>query len=267
VPTAKEARKSVVWAIWLIGIFYVLTLILGYGAAALIGADAIKAAPGAGNSAAPLLAFELGGPLLLGIISAVAFATILAVVAGLTITAAASFSHDIYASVIKKGNPPEGSEVKVARRTVLVIGAIAIIGGILANGQNIAFLVALAFAVAASANLPTIIYSLFWKRFSTRGALWSMYGGLAAAIILIVFSPVVSGAPVNEATGLSTSMIQGVDFHWWPLSNPGIVSIPLAFLLGWLGTITDRRGEDAAKQSEMEVRSLTGIGAEGAVKH
>jgi cation/acetate symporter len=267
VPTAKEARKSVVWAIWLIGIFYVLTLILGYGAAALIGADVIRAAPGGGNSAAPLLAFELGGPLLLGIISAVAFATILAVVAGLTITAAASFSHDIYASVIKKGNPPEGSEVKVARRTVLVIGVIAIIGGILANGQNIAFLVALAFAVAASANLPTIIYSLFWKRFSTRGALWSMYGGLAAAIILILFSPVVSGAPINEATGLSTSMIQGVDFHWWPLSNPGIVSIPLAFLLGWLGTITDRNREDAAKQSEMEVRSLTGIGAEGAVKH
>jgi cation/acetate symporter len=267
VPTAKEARKSVVWAIWLIGIFYVLTLILGYGAAALIGADVIRAAPGGGNSAAPLLAFELGGPLLLGIISAVAFATILAVVAGLTITAAASFSHDIYASVIKKGNPPEGSEVRVARRTVLVIGVIAIIGGILANGQNIAFLVALAFAVAASANLPTIIYSLFWKRFSTRGALWSMYGGLAAAIILILFSPVVSGAPINEATGLSTSMIQGVDFHWWPLSNPGIVSIPLAFLLGWLGTITDRNREDAAKQSEMEVRSLTGIGAEGAVKH
>lgn len=267
VPTAREARKSVVWAIWLIGIFYVFTLVLGYGAAALIGADVIKAAPGGGNSAAPLLAFELGGPLLLGIISAVAFATILAVVAGLTITAATSFSHDIYASVIKKGNAPEGSEVKVARRTVLVIGVIAIIGGILANGQNIAFLVALAFAVAASANLPTIIYSLFWKRFSTRGALWSMYGGLASAIILIVFSPVVSGAPINEATGLSTSMIQGVDFHWWPLSNPGIVSIPLAFLLGWLGTITDRNREDAAKQSEMEVRSLTGIGAEGAVKH
>jgi cation/acetate symporter len=267
VPTAREARKSVVWAIWLIGIFYVFTLVLGYGAAALIGADVIRAAPGGGNSAAPLLAFELGGPLLLGIISAVAFATILAVVAGLTITAATSFSHDIYASVIKKGNAPEGSEVKVARRTVLVIGVIAIIGGILANGQNIAFLVALAFAVAASANLPTIIYSLFWKRFSTRGALWSMYGGLASAIILIVFSPVVSGAPIVEATGLSTSMIQGVDFHWWPLSNPGIVSIPLAFLLGWLGTITDRKREDAAKQSEMEVRSLTGIGAEGAVKH
>jgi len=267
VPTAKEARRSVVWAIWLIGIFYVFTLILGYGAAALIGADAIKAAPGGANSAAPLLAFELGGPVLLGIISAVAFATILAVVAGLTITAATSFAHDIYGSVIKKGNPTPGSEVKVARITVVVIGLLAIVGGIAANGQNVAFLVALAFAVAASANLPTIVYSLFWKRFSTRGALWSMYGGLAAAIILIIFSPVVSGAPINEATGLSTSMIQGVDFHWWPLNNPGIVSIPLAFLLGWLGTMTDPKREDAAKQSEMEVRSLTGIGAEGATKH
>jgi len=267
VPTAKEARRSVVWAIWLIGIFYVFTLVLGYGAAALIGADAIKAAPGGANSAAPMLAFELGGPLLLGIISAVAFATILAVVAGLTITAATSFAHDIYGSVIKKGNPAPGAEVKVARRTVLVIGLLAIVGGIAANGQNVAFLVALAFAIAASANLPTIVYSLFWKRFTTRGALWSMYGGLASAIILIVFSPVVSGAPVNEATGLSTSMIQGVDFHFWPMSNPGIVSIPLAFLLGWLGTITDRKREDARKQSEMEVRSLTGIGAEGAVSH
>lgn len=268
VPTAKEARRSVVWAIWLIGIFYLFTLVLGYGAAALIGADAIKAAPGGVNSAAPLLAFELGGPLLLGIISAVAFATILAVVAGLTITAAASFSHDIYGSVIKKGNPAPGSEVKVARRTVVVIGVVAIIGGIAANGQNVAFLVALAFAVAASANLPTIVYSLFWKRFTTRGALWSMYGGLASSIILIVFSPVVSGAPVNPDTGLSPSMIQGVDFHFWPLSNPGIVSIPLAFLLGFLGTITSRRDtEDAGKQSEMEVRSLTGIGAEGATKH
>ncbi len=267
VPTAKEARRSVVWAIWLIGIFYLFTLVLGYGAAALIGADAIKAAPGGANSAAPLLAFELGGPVLLGIISAIAFATILAVVAGLTITAAASFSHDIYANVIKKGKAEPGSEVKVARRTVVVIGIVAIIGGIAANGQNVAFLVALAFAVAASANLPTIVYSLFWKRFSTRGALWSMYGGLAAAIILIVFSPVVSGAPINEATGLSTSMIQGVDFHWWPLNNPGIVSIPLAFLLGFLGTITDRKKEDPAKQSEMEVRSLTGLGAEGATNH
>ena len=259
VPTAKEARRSVVWAIWLIGLFYLFTLVLGYGAGALIGADVIKAAPGGVNSAAPLLAFELGGPILLGIISAVAFATILAVVAGLTITAAASFSHDVYASVIKKGNPAPGMEVKVARITVVVIGLLAIVGGIGVQGQNIAFLVALAFAVAASANLPTILYSLFWKRFTTRGALWSMYGGLGSAILLIVFSPVVSGA--------ETSMVQGVDFHLYPLNNPGIVSIPLGFLLGWLGTLTSRKLENPAVAAEMEVRSLTGHGAEGASSH
>lgn len=261
VPTAKEARKSVVWAIWLIGIFYVFTLVLGYGAAALVGPSVIAAAPGGPNSAAPLLAFSLGGPLLLGLISAIAFATILAVVAGLTITAAASFAHDIYASVVKKGKPAAGAEVKVARRTVVIIGIVAIIGGIGANGQNVAFLVALAFAVAASANLPTIVYSLYWKRFSTKGALWSMYGGLASAILLITFSPVVSG---SETSMLKTDAI---DFAFFPLSNPGIVSIPLAFFLGWLGTVLDRGTEDPAKQSEMEVRSLTGIGAEKASEH
>lgn len=259
VPTAKEARKSVVWSIWLIGLFYLFTLVLGYGAAALVGADTIKSAPGGVNAAAPLLAFHLGGPLLLGFISAVAFATILAVVAGLTITAAASFAHDIYANVIAKGKADAATEVRVARRTVVVIGILAILGGIFANGQNVAFLVALAFAVAASANLPTIIYSLFWRKFTTQGAVWSMYGGLAAAILLIVFSPVVSGA--------KTSMIPGANFALFPLSNPGIVSIPLAFFLGWLGTTLDRKREDAAKQAEMEVRSLTGIGAEKAVNH
>ena len=259
VPTAKEARKSVVWSIGLIGLFYLFTLVLGYGAAALVGAETIKAAPGGVNSAAPLLAFHLGGPLLLGFISAVAFATILAVVAGLTITAAASFAHDIYASVISKGKADADTEVKVARRTVVVIGVLAILGGIFANGQNVAFLVALAFAVAASANLPTIVYSLFWRRFTTQGAVWSMYGGLGSAIILIIFSPVVSGA--------KTSMISGANFALFPLSNPGIVSIPLAFLLGWLGTVLDKKREDIAKQAEMEVRSLTGVGAEKAVNH
>ncbi|WP_411732293.1 cation acetate symporter [Paeniglutamicibacter sp.] len=259
VPTAKEARKSVVWAIWLIGGFYLFTLVLGYGAGALIGADKIKAAPGGVNSAAPLLAFELGGPLLLGLISAVAFATILAVVAGLTITAAASFAHDVYASVIAKGKSTPEKEMKVARRTVVVIGIFAILGGIGAQGQNVAFLVALAFAVAASANLPTILYSLFWKKFTTQGAVWSMVGGLASAIILIVFSPVMSGLP--------TSMIVGADFSIFPLSNPGIVSIPLAFFLGWLGSVLDKNTEDPLKSAEMEVRSLTGVGAEKAVDH
>ncbi|OAE01343.1 sodium/solute symporter [Arthrobacter sp. OY3WO11] len=259
VPTAKEARKSVVWSIWLIGLFYLFTLVLGYGAAALVGAETIKTAPGGVNSAAPLLAFYLGGPLLLGFISAVAFATILAVVAGLTITAAASFAHDIYASVISKGKADADTEVKVARRTVVVIGVLAILGGILANGQNVAFLVALAFAVAASANLPTIVYSLFWRKFTTQGAVWSMYGGLGSAIILIIFSPVVSGG--------ATSMIKDANFALFPLSNPGIVSIPLAFFLGWLGTTLDKNREDTAKQAEMEVRSLTGVGAEKAVDH
>jgi len=267
VPTAKEARKSVVWAIWLIGIFYLFTLVLGYGAGALVGAETIAAAPGGANSAAPLLAYALGGTVLLGIIAAVAFATILAVVAGLTITASASFAHDIYANVIKKGAADDkAAEVRVARITALVIGAVAIVGGIVANGQNIAFLVALAFAVAASANLPTILYSLFWKRFNTQGALWSIYGGLAVCLVLIVFSPAVSGKPVNPETGKSASMIQGVDFHWFPLDNPGLISIPVAFLLGYLGTVLSKERNDA-KYAEMEVRSLTGAHAEKAVTH
>jgi cation/acetate symporter len=267
VPSAKEARKSVVWAIWLIGIFYLFTLVLGYGAGALVGADAINAAPGKTNSAAPLLAYALGGTVLLGIIAAVAFATILAVVAGLTITASASFAHDIYANVIKKGAVDDKrQEVRVARMTALVIGAIAILGGILANGQNVAFLVALAFAIAASANLPTILYSLFWKRFNTSGALWSIYGGLTICLVLIIFSPAVSGKPVDPATGKSPSMLQGVDFHWFPLDNPGIVSIPAAFLLGYLGTILSKERNDA-KYAEMEVRSLTGAHAEKEVVH
>jgi len=268
VPTAKEARKSVVWAIWLIGIFYLFTLVLGYGAGAIVGPDEIKKAPGAANSAAPLLAYELGGTVLLGIIAAVAFATILAVVAGLTITASASFAHDIYANVIKRGKVDgKAEEVKVARITAVVIGIVAIFGGILANGQNIAFLVALAFAVAASANLPTILYSLFWKRFNTSGALWSIYGGLGITVLLIAFSPVVSGKPIDPATGRSPSMLQGVDFSWFPLDNPGLVSIPLSFLLGYLGTVLTKDRADEAKYAEMEVRSLTGIGAEKASVH
>ena len=265
VPTSKDARKSVVWAISLIGMFYLFSLVLGFGAAALVGPETIASAPGGPNSAAPLLAYELGGTLLLGFISAVAFATILAVVAGLTITASASFAHDVYASVIKRGNVSADKEVRVARISAVVIGLFAIVGGILAKDQNIAFLVALAFAVAASANLPTIVYSLFWRNFTTRGALWSIYGGLIASIGLIIFSPVVSGKPVIEATGKSPSMLQGVDFSWFPLDNPGLISIPLAFFLGWLGSVTDKEKPNVAKYAEMEVRSLTGAGSEKSV--
>ncbi|MCS3780119.1 solute symporter family protein [Tsukamurella ocularis] len=260
VPTAKEARRSVTWAIGLIGAFYIFTLVLGFGAAAYVGADVIAKAPGGVNSAAPLLAFSLGGTILMAVISAVAFATILAVVAGLAITASASLAHDIYNGVIKHGKASEESQVRVSRITVVVIGIASIILGIGAMGQNIAFLVALAFAVAASANLPTILFSLFWRKFNTAGAVLSMYGGLISAIVLIVFSPAVSGK--------STSMFKSLDFHWFPLENPGLVSIPIGFGLAILGTLFGKPDTDLAdKAVEMEVRSLTGVGVEKAIDH
>jgi cation/acetate symporter len=255
VPNAKEARRSVVWATWCMFIFYLSTLLIGYGATALVGTDTIKHAPGGENSAAPLLAFRIGGAVLLGIVCAVAFATILAVVAGLTLAASASFSHDVYANVIKRGNADTLAEVRVARITALVVGVFAIAGGILANGQNVAFLVSLALCLAASANLSTILYSLFWRRFNTRGTLWSIYGGLGSCLVLITFSPVLSGS--------ATSIVKGVDFHWFPLTNPGIVSIPFSFICGYLGTVTARNSHlDAVKLPEMEVRALTGLGSD-----
>ena len=261
VPTGREARRSVVWTIWLIGVFYLFTLVLGYGAAALLPPGTLTAANQ--NNAAPLLAYQLGGELLLGLVSAIAFATILAVVAGLTITASASFAHDVYFNVMKKQAATPAAEVRIGRLTALVVGVVGIAGGILANGQNVAFLVALAFAVAASANLPTLLYSLYWSRFTTTGALCSIYGGLVSSLVLIVFSPAVSGKPVNPATGRSASMLQGIDFHWFPLDNPGIVSIPLSFLLGALGSLLgDREPGAAHRHAEMEVRALTGAGAE-----
>ena len=268
VPTSKQARKSVEWAIWLIGGFYLLTLVVGFGAAALVGPDKINAAPGKANSAAPLLAYALGGSPLLGIVSGIAFATILAVVAGLTIVTSATVAHDIYKEVIKKGQTSQEKEVKVARYAALAVGAVAIFGGMLAKSQNIAFLVALAFAVAASANLPTILYSLFWKGFNTKGALWSIYGGLISSIGLIIFSPVVSGKPADPNTGLSPSMITNpaIDFHWFPLDNPGLISIPLGFFLGWLGSKLSKEYNER-KYAEMEVRSLTGHGVGPAVDH
>ena len=260
VPTAKEARRSVTWAIGLIGAFYLFTMVLGYGAAALVGADVIRELPGGANAAAPALAFELGGTVLMAIIAGVAFATILAVVAGLTITASASFAHDIYNSVIKKGRANQDQEVRVARITSVVIGAVAIVGGIVASQQNVAFLVSLAFAIAASANLPSILYSLYWKRFSTAGSTWSIYGGLVSAVVLIIFSPAVSGS--------ATAMFPNADFAWFPLENPAIVSVPLGFFLGWLGSVVKPDGDEFADQAaEMEVRSMTGAGAAAAINH
>ncbi|SFW98779.1 cation acetate symporter [Streptomyces atratus] len=260
VPTAKAARKSVNWAIGIIGAFYLMTIALGFGAAALIGPDEIKAKNPAGNAAAPQLAEYLGGvgstggAVLLAVISAVAFATILAVVAGLTLASSSSFAHDIYANVIRRGKATEKEEMGAARWATVLIGAVAIVLGAFARDMNVAGLVALAFAVAASANLPTILYSLFWKRFTTQGALWSIYGGLASSVILVLFSPVVSGNP-------KTSMFKGVDFAWFPLENPGLISIPLGFLLGWVGSLLSKETPDKGKYAELEVKSLTGVGA------
>ncbi|MEV2196378.1 cation acetate symporter [Streptomyces phaeochromogenes] len=259
VPNAKAARKSVNWAIGIIGGFYLMTIALGFGAAALISKEEIVASNPAGNTAAPLLALHLGGvdsawgAILLATISAVAFATILAVVAGLTLASSSSFAHDIYANVIRKGKATEKEEINAARYATIGIGVVSIGLGALARDLNVAGLVALAFAVAASANLPTILYSLFWKRFTTQGALWSIYGGLTTAVGLVLFSPVVSGK--------ATSMFPDVDFHWFPLENPGIISIPAGFLLGWLGTVLSKEEPDTGKYAELEVRSLTGTGA------
>ncbi len=262
VPTAKIARKSVLWAIGIIGTFYLFTLALGFGAAALVGATAIKAQNPGGNTAAPQLAQELGrrffggelgGTAFLAVIAAVAFATILAVVAGLTLASSSSLSHDFYAAVVKKGTATDRQEVTVARISAFAIGAVSIVLGILARDLNVAFLVALAFAVAASGNLPAILYSLFWKRFTTRGATWAIYGGLTTAVLLVLFSPIVSGTP--------TSMFKTLDFDWFPLSNPGIISIPAGFFFGWLGTVLSREKADEGKYAEMEVRALTGAGA------
>ncbi|GAB2658111.1 cation acetate symporter [Saccharopolyspora gloriosae] len=254
VPNAKEARRSVVWAVWTMSLFYLCTLIIGYGAAALVGTPAILDAPGGENSAAPLLAYQVGGTLLLGIVAAVAFATILAVVAGLTLTASASFAHDIYANMIRDGDADSGQVVRVARYTALAIGGLSIAGGIAVNGQNIAFLVGLAFAFAASANLSTLLYSLFWRRFNTAGTLWGIYSGLVSCLVLVLLSPVVSGSP--------DSIFPGVDFALFPLRNPGIVSIPISFLFAAIGTLFSEETADHERRAEMEVRSLTGIGAE-----
>ncbi|QHY98622.1 Cation/acetate symporter ActP [Streptomyces sp. S4.7] len=285
VPTARAARRSVVWSIGLIGSFYLMTIVLGFGAAAVVGTAEVRASSAAGNTALPLLALDLGGgagstggTVLFAVVAAIAFATILAVVAGITLASSASVAHDLYASLKKPEKPekprtgssadarfglradsradsraePRG-EVAVARIAAAGIGAVAIALGLLARDLNVAFLVGLAFAVAASANLPVLLYSLFWRNFTTRGAVWSVYGGLVPAVLLVAFSPVVSGSP--------EAIFPGVDFHVFPLQNPGLVSIPLGFLAGWIGTVLFREHADETKHAESEVRSLTGAGA------
>lgn len=253
------------WAIGLIGGFYLMTLVLGSGAAALV--ETGKGSPVAtssGNAASPLLAqgrrrwrgdARWRGPAAL--ISAVTFATILAVVAGLTLTSASSVAHDSHTSVIKKGKASERSEMIVVRVATLGIGAVAIALAIPAQRLNIAFLVALAFAVAASANLPALLSNLFWRRFNTVGTTASSYGGLIAAVVLMIFSPVGSGT--------ATSLFPHADFAWFPLRNPGLVSIRSS--CGIVGTLLGKDTTSQQRYDELEVRSLTGAGAEKAVAH
>ena len=266
VPDAKTARASVVWAMALIGVFYIMTTFFGFGAASVLGPDFITK-NGGSNMAAPQLARALGGDIFFAFISAVAFATILAVVAGLTISASTSFAHDFFTNVIHRGREAKpGQEVRVARITAFVVGA-ASIGLAIALGPNanVAFLVGLAFAVAASANLPVIILSIFWKRFNTAGAVGGLGVGLLASIGLIIFSPTIMGIDAATVAASARHLIQHKPV--FPLENPGIVSIPLGFLAAIIGTLITREPSAEAKFTELTVRANTGLGAEKATTH
>ncbi len=262
VPDAKTARVSVVWAMVIIGVFYILTTFLGFGAATILKPHNIIT----DNMAAPQLAEALGGPIFFAFISAVAFATILAVVAGLTISASASFAHDFYSNVLHHGkeNRP-GQEVKVARITAFVVGAISIFLAIKLQNVNVAFLVGLAFAVAASANLPVIVLSIFWKKFSTTGAVLGLAVGLVSSIVLIILSPSIMGIDGPEIVVAKRHLIQANAI--FPLTNPGILSIPLGFLAAILGSLLKREPEAELKFAELKVRAHTGLGAEKATAH
>lgn len=249
VKDAPTARKSVVYATWIIGIFYVMTLFLGFGAAYLVGTEQIVADNPAGNLAAPALAKVLGGNFLYAFIAAVAFATILAVVAGLVLSAASAFAHDFYGHVIRKGNISERGQMLAAKWAAVGVAVVSILLALFAQKMNVAFLVALAFAVAASANLPVILFTVFWRRFNTTGAVAGMLVGLFSALILVALSPNV-WSPEGKAILVGEPL--------FPLSNPGIVSIPLGFLAAWLGTLLSKERDDA-KFDEILVQANTGI--------
>jgi cation/acetate symporter len=247
----------------LIGSFYIMTTFLGFGAATIVGRDHI-ASHGGNNMSAPLLAQALAGDIFFAFIAAIAFATILAVVAGLTISASTSFAHDFYTAVIHKGTERSpGEEVRVARITAFFVGAIAIgVAILLGKDANVAFLVALAFAVAASANLPVIVLSLFWKRFNTTGAVAGLATGLVASLVLIALSPSIMKVDPPTVAGAARHLIQRAPI--FPLENPGILSIPLGFLGAILGTLLRREPEAESRFAELIVRANTGLGAEEA---
>jgi cation/acetate symporter len=246
VPNAKEARSSVMYATIFIGFFYLLTFILGFGAMVLVGQDAVKQIDPGGNMAAPMLAEVLGGDAFLGFIAAVSFATILAVVAGLTLSGAAALSHDLWVNVVRQGHADETEQFKVARAATLLLGILAIILGIVFKGQNVAYMVGLAFAIAASANFPALLLSMTWRRFTTNGAVVSMLVGTISSLVLIYLSPTIQVAILKHETAP------------FPLKNPGLITIPLAFIVGIVVSLltTETRAEE--KFDEVEHRIHTG---------
>ena len=265
VPDAKEARKSVFWATTWIGYFYILTFVIGFGAIVLVSnnpqfLDAEGVLIGGGNMAAIHLASAVGGDIFLGFISSVAFATILAVVAGLTLSGASAVSHDLYATVFKKGQADSASELKVSRWTTIGLGVVAVLLGIVFEKQNIAFMVSLAFAVAASANFPVLFMSVLWKNCTTKGAFYGGFAGLITAVVLTIASPTVWEAALGHAPGTAL----------FPFSSPAIFSMPIAFITIWLVSILDKSPQaekDRAGYLAQSVRSETGIGADGVSGH
>jgi cation/acetate symporter len=263
VSNAREARKSVFWATTFIGYFYLLTFIIGFGAIVLVATsplyvDAQGALLGGNNMAAIHLAHAVGGDLMLGFISAVAFATILAVVSGLTLAGATAVSHDLYASVFRRGRVDEAQEIRVSKIATIVLGIVAIILGILFEKQNIAFMVGLAFAIAASANFPVLLLSMYWKRLTTRGAVVGGFVGLVTAVALTVLGPAIWVKILGFATPV------------FPYDAPALFSMTLAFAVCWIVSQLDHSIEAAAETERFEaqyIRSQTGIGAEGAASH
>jgi cation/acetate symporter len=262
VPDAKTARSSIVTATWIIGLFYLLTPVLGYGAALFVGQDAIAQQNPAGNTAAPQLAEVLGGPIFFAFISAVAFATIVAVVAGLVVAGSSAFAHDFYSNVIRGGNATEQEQFRAARFTAVGISVAAILLAIPAQNLNVAFLVALAFAVAASANVPVILLTIFWKRFNTTGAVTGILVGLISCVVLIILSPNVMTGPNPEPPLTPIIPIDPI----FPFVYPALFSVPLGVLGCFLGTLLGGGGAEREREQglqtdydEIYVRSLTGI--------
>lgn len=249
VKDAKTARRSVITATWTIGIFYILTLFLGFGAAIYVGQNQILAANPGGNMAAPLLAQALGGDILFAFISAVAFATILAVVAGLVLSGASAFAHDIYGQIIKKGKTTDREQMLAARYASLAVSVLSILLALGAQTLNVAFLVSLAFCIAASANLPVILYTVYWKRFNTTGAVTAILFGLISALVLVSMSPSVFSPEAGAALFVGEPI--------FPLENPALVSVPLGFLGGYLGTVFSKE-YDYKRYAEVKVKAHTG---------